>query len=252
MKLNPVIELTIPDDKRVFYVGDIHANYKLYERALKQFGITADDYVISVGDIIDRGDDNIKIVDEFFNKPNRYMVQGNHEFMFIESEYDSEWRDVWLNNGGSEFVRDVGYGGATSLRPYFRNLPVLIVVNHRGKRIGVAHSGIPRKYTDFNKVLDDIDDEQLQYDLMWDTSAFNYAKNKSNTKVQPNVDNVDYVIHGHVAVPKNYTYGNRVYIDTQFLGGELCFAYLDDQSQLQFLQRKRDAFSFVIPTKDKK
>lgn len=45
--------LNIPDDKRVFVIGDIHGNYEFYHETIKELGITDDDVVISVGDLVD-------------------------------------------------------------------------------------------------------------------------------------------------------------------------------------------------------
>lgn len=242
----PKLELTIPDDKRVFFVGDIHGNYPIYQRALKQFGITEDDYVISVGDFIDRGNQSTKLIEEFCTKPNRYSVLGNHEFMLVNSKSNPYWYKIWKNNGGAEFIDEVGSANLDKFRDILKKLPVLIEVNHRGKRIAVSHAGMPVHDYDLLQ-LGFVPGSDLAYDLVWDHTAFDYAMNRSRTEVPAIVHNVDYTIHGHVAVNSQYLFGNRVYIDTQFLSGELCFAYLDENSELQYLQRKRDEFSFVQP-----
>ena len=63
-------------------------------------GVKPDDVVVSVGDVLDRGEENLKCVREFTQKENRYMVLGNHDDMLIKGVYDQRWGQCWLANGG--------------------------------------------------------------------------------------------------------------------------------------------------------
>ena len=46
--------IDVPDDKNVYFIGDIHGNFELFQSTLKELGITDDDVLISVGDLVDR------------------------------------------------------------------------------------------------------------------------------------------------------------------------------------------------------
>lgn len=246
-----VLNLYPHPTQRVFFVGDIHGNYGLYERGLKAFGITDDDIVISCGDVMDRGDENIKTFLEFLSKPNRYMVMGNHEVMALNSTIP-DWHSMWTQHGGSKVLTEIGEHGIDFFRPYMAQLPYLIVVNHRDYKVGVCHAEVPPYITDFNKFEKAVEeDAMVRNDVVWDRTVFDVAKGKLKAPVNPVISNVDYMIHGHVAVKDGFVFGNRAYIDSQFLSGELTFAHIDLKKEIQFQRRPRDFMSFVIPGSQK-
>lgn len=44
--MNHFMKIVVPDDKNLFFVGDLHGNADLYDRTLKEFGITDNDDII--------------------------------------------------------------------------------------------------------------------------------------------------------------------------------------------------------------
>lgn len=239
------IELKIPDEQNVYFIGDIHGNYDLYIRTLKEFGITDDDVVISVGDVIDRGNKSAALAFEFLFKDNRYMVMGNHEAMMVDSETRRDWYQVWQSNGGDVFLNEVGQTGIDFFRPYFNQLPLFIELTHRGKKLGVVHGGLPLTYPTWKDALDKTN--SLQYNdiepLIWDRNTFDWCR-KNNAPMAPRVPDIDYIFSGHTAVTDPLIYGNRVWIDSQFLTGDLTIAYMDGNF-LRTLRRERDEYSFM-------
>lgn len=250
-KMSHVLNIYPHPSQRVFFVGDIHGNYALYERGLKTFGITDDDIVISCGDTMDRGEENIKTFLEFLSKPNRYMVLGNHEIMALNST-NPEWHKMWTKHGGSKVLTEIGEHGIDFFRPYMAQLPYLIVVHHRDYKVGVCHAEVPPYIQDFDTFVQEVEVNQMvRNDMIWDTTIMDSYKGKKPCPYDPVIQNIDYVFHGHVAVSTGTTIGNRVYIDSQFLAGELTFAHLDMKKQVQFQRRPRDFMSFVIPGSQK-
>nr|WP_307878629.1 metallophosphoesterase [Acinetobacter seifertii] len=60
------------------------------------------DLLISVGDLIDKGPENIDCL-TLINQPWFTMVRGNHEEMCIIGQFDLRIRDIHLRNGGEWF-----------------------------------------------------------------------------------------------------------------------------------------------------
>lgn len=73
--------------KRILLISDIHGRYNEFIRLLKYANFTRADYLICLGDMVDRGPDSYKVV-EWFRTMNIAMdgnVQclfGNHEHLF--------------------------------------------------------------------------------------------------------------------------------------------------------------------------
>jgi serine/threonine protein phosphatase 1 len=94
----------------VIAVGDIHARYDLLDKFL-EFVEGSLATVILLGDIIDRGGDDLKVlrtVEHLLNAPgdfgvsNAFCLMGNHEAMFVDAMTGSGADYLlWLQNGGN-------------------------------------------------------------------------------------------------------------------------------------------------------
>lgn len=82
--------------KKIHHIGDIHGSYT----ALKEYfdmngGFKNDEFYIFCGDYIDRGLENVEVVNfllSIYEKPNVCLLEGNHE----------KWLWVWANDGVSK------------------------------------------------------------------------------------------------------------------------------------------------------
>jgi serine/threonine protein phosphatase 1 len=94
----------------IIAVGDIHARYDLFEKFLDHVRGT-EATVVLLGDIIDRGGDDIRVlnkVKELLDDPekeglsNFFCLMGNHEGMFVDAlTGTSSSLLLWLQNGGN-------------------------------------------------------------------------------------------------------------------------------------------------------
>lgn len=234
-------QLSIPDNQRVFFVGDIHGAYDLYKKGCKDLGITNDDVVISLGDLIDRGPKNFASVIEFTRKSNRYAIQGNHEDMMIKGMLQGSRQnfECWFMNGGAQTWEEVGdEAGSIALAEIIKDLPVILEVEHQGKVFGCVHGGIPyfrreeKSWEDV--VLKATRDLDYVNELIWDRGVIDHAKYHLKMETNPEdfipaVEGIDFVLHGHTPIPEPLIVQNRIYMDTGgYFNNRLTFAYLED------------------------
>jgi len=66
-------------------VGDIHGCYAELCDLLDLAGLSADDEIIAIGDIVDRGPESPQVLDFFRRQPNAHSLMGNHERKHIRS-----------------------------------------------------------------------------------------------------------------------------------------------------------------------
>ncbi|MGH1395689.1 MAG: metallophosphoesterase [Trichormus sp.] len=64
---------------RTIVVGDIHGCYAELIQLLAKVEITEEDCLISLGDIVDRGVDSVKVYEFLKHRPNTIVLMGNHE-----------------------------------------------------------------------------------------------------------------------------------------------------------------------------
>ncbi|SOK58354.1 Serine/threonine protein phosphatase [Yersinia phage fHe-Yen9-04] len=233
--------LDIPDEKNVYIIGDIHGNFELFQKTLHELGITDDDVLISVGDLVDRGRNNSKMLFEFLNKENRYMVLGNHEDMMMRGRTSREWYFNWLQNGGQTTLDEIGSPGINHFCTLLEDVPHIIEVNHRGYKLGIAHAGIPNypNVSDWETIKKWTEEHgDYRHQLLWDRDAIQMARYDfelpDNEKLERIISGVDYVIHGHTGVPHKFAFGNRVWIDTQFRSGQFTIATIDDDHLMKY------------------
>ena len=118
----------------VIAVGDIHARYDLFELFLDHVRHT-EAIVILLGDIIDRGGQDLQVLEkvrELLNAPekeglsNFFCLMGNHEGMFVDAltGTGSDYR-LWMQNGGN-FEQ---YDEMREHLEWIAELPVYMTVN---------------------------------------------------------------------------------------------------------------------------
>jgi serine/threonine protein phosphatase 1 len=252
MKANYKIyeKLVIPDTERLFIIGDAHGCYDIYRQGVKELGITEDDWVISVGDLIDRGKQNSKMLLEFISKPKRKAVIGNHESLAVEGLAERGYYDCWLGNGGDKTIKEVGEDGYHSLvKSILESMPIILEILYRGKTIGIIHGGVPPIFDrGFDKAPDwqeDVvkratDNTSYTETLLWDRDALEANRYEKKRKIGrknflPSVVGIDYVFHGHTYVNDPEVYGNRYYIDTgSVFNGHLTFCWFDENMNVQY------------------
>lgn len=245
MNIHEIIE--VPDDVNIFILGDIHGCNKLMMEALKLAGYEeGKDYVFCVGDLIDRGPENLEVLAKFLYNPYFRSVRGNHDQFMIGGDYAN-----WIYNGGSWVFEKLDTDTIQMIAGDMDSkMPVFITIKHRGKNYGLVHAGIPFKYPvsgvqpvnpDWQETIaavENADDPELYVEpYLWDRDViqeigFNMSRNgthrgheyfdryrgfqfnKQLEMVVPDVLGIDLVFHGHTGVPFPIKYGNRVYLDT--------------------------------------
>lgn len=231
----------IPDDSELFFVGDIHGCLDLLDATLKKAGFNKEkDYCICVGDLIDRGKQNLQVLARFLYGNERFQsVMGNHDAFMAYHQLDHQ-RYNWSLNGGVWALKEDSLDGeqinviAQDMRS---KLPVFMTVKHRGKTFGVVHGEVPNIFRGDGRMdaeyapcltrnwfdlVDSVEDtfehnlslKEMEYFIspyMWGRDVI--AAIKDNVKIPP-VEGVDYVFHGHTYVKHPVINNNRVYIDT--------------------------------------
>lgn len=237
-------KIKIPDDKRIFVVGDIHANWDKLKKAMTEVNFnTETDVLIGVGDLIDKGSNSEGIL-EFIDQPWFITTLGNHDTSLLGYEGDKRFEAIrvkalyhlWYNTFDEKYQE--------MILNYLKKLPIAIEVEYREKRYGFIHAGLNENETwdqlksnlinlDSNTYLNE---DVVNY--LWLTKPANKAnmfyKNEVYKTVydQEYIENVinsyhvrgiDYVLCGHTIVPCALRMANRVYLNLDIVKKEVDF-----------------------------
>lgn len=131
--------------KKVHHIGDIHGSYTVLQNYLDENGgLKEDEYYIYVGDYIDRGVENVEVINfllSIYNKPNVCLLEGNHE----------RWIRKWAQGeaGGSrEFEKvtrpqlDEATLNLKEARQLCRKFRQCMYYTYQGKKVIVTHGGL--------------------------------------------------------------------------------------------------------------
>ena len=97
---------------RVLAIGDIHGCDVALDVLLSKMELTADDTVVVVGDVVDRGPSTRRAVNMLLDVQKTcelIFILGNHEEMMFQAIHDHSWLESWLAFGGRETL--MSYGG---------------------------------------------------------------------------------------------------------------------------------------------
>ena len=136
-------QIDLSQYKRIHHIGDIHGCYTVLHEYLKD-GLKPDEMYIFCGDYIDRGIENVQVVNymaEICREKNVLMLEGNHE----------KWLWYWANGGtgkSREFetvtrkqLEEANVDPKT-VRQLYRSLGQCAWYKYHGKNVFVSHAGI--------------------------------------------------------------------------------------------------------------
>lgn len=177
----------------VYVTSDWHGySTKKIKALLSRVGFSKDDFLFILGDVIDRGEDGIKLLKEIMYEPNIELILGNHEVMMLscaflfeeltESSLDSlSAREMsayrnWKRNGAEPTIRALRKETPelrAEILDYLSDAPLYDTVTVGGKDFVLVHGGLGG-FSEDKKL-----DEYTDYDLIW-TRPTLYTKYSSN------------------------------------------------------------------------
>lgn len=145
-----------------YVCSDLHGfSLEKFENMLEKIGFNDDDFLWVLGDVIDRGDDGVRILKWLMAKTNAQLILGNHESMLLSCDFmfqEITERSVseltrtklksytnWAANGAQPTLKalssmrskEIGY-----IVEYLREAPLYEVVSAGGKDFVLTHSGL--------------------------------------------------------------------------------------------------------------
>jgi serine/threonine protein phosphatase 1 len=231
---------TLPPDRRVYAIGDIHGCIEqlaaLHEAIADdlQARPVAEPLLIHLGDYVDRGPDSAAVVALLaagapIHGLRTINLMGNHEHMMLDAVASgkAEAAELWLSNGGADTLFSWGVPRLARPADWAGQFPLAhllflrdLVLTHREGPYLFVHAGV-RPGVRLS--------EQARQDLLWIREPFLSAK--GDLAGEPGM----VVVHGHTPVREPVVRPNRIGIDTgAVMGGVLTCVVLEDE-RLGFL-----------------
>lgn len=190
-----------------YVVSDLHGQYRIFKQGLKDIDLKDDDFLYVIGDVIDRGNDGIKILEYIRRHKNMDLLLGNHEHMMLNSVdpcggeecrgIDTElW--IYLNGGLQTYEKylDLTPRSRKRLFTWLNNRYVVKLIEVNGKRFCLTHSYYMEKCADKRC-------SELEYDDAWEIVWKSMFREDRSTRTDNIYKDLPYTfITGHVPVHK--------------------------------------------------
>ncbi|MGY7696460.1 serine/threonine protein phosphatase [Klebsiella pneumoniae] len=193
------------DWRNIWVVGDLHGCYTNLMNRLDGVGFDpAQDLLVSVGDLIDRGSENVECL-ELITMPWFRAVRGNHEQMMIDGLSAHGNVNHWVANGGGWFFY-LDYDKeilAKALAHKVTELPLIIELVTGDRKVVICHADYPHNEYEFDKPVP----EEM---VIWNRDRVSDAQDGNVSEIT----GADLFIFGHTPAPQPLKFANQMYIDT--------------------------------------
>lgn len=193
------------DWHNIWVVGDLHGCHSLLMEKLNGIGFdTEQDLLISVGDLTDRGEENIECL-ALLTQPWFQGVRGNHEQIMLDCLLYKGNEAHWVMNGGGWFfeLKREQERQVRALLPQIVALPLIIEVATPGKKYVICHADYPGNYYAHGKSVN-------ADDVIWNRDRITAS---DHGRVET-ISGADQFIFGHTPLHMPLQFANQHYIDT--------------------------------------
>lgn len=188
---------------RYLVVSDIHGAIEKFDNVLKDASYDPEeDQLIMLGDYIDRGPHSKDVVDkvqQLVEEDGAIAIKGNHDDLFIRSQYDKSTRRIWEMNGAGS-TRESYNGDLEKMQRHREWLENHLQLYYETENFIFVHAGLHPKVPL---------ERQQEETMLWTRHTEEIGLGKT-------------VVHGHTPVQDVSYYEDQVDIDTGAVyGGKL-------------------------------
>ena len=120
----------------IYITSDIHGRLDRLKKLLEVIELSGEDKLYIIGDLVDRGDQPIEVVEFVMDHPNIEVIMGNHDEMMLHSlKYKDEAQiERWGRNGCQPTIRGFEKRDKKSqekILSYIENLPYYKIIDNK-------------------------------------------------------------------------------------------------------------------------
>lgn len=146
----------------IYVTSDLHGYpFEKFKKLLDKVNFGNDDFLYVLGDVIDRGNDGIKILKWLMTMPNTQLIIGNHEAMLLACDFlfeeitetsisnltGEKLSDylTWISNGGQTTINalvSISKEEINYILEFLRDSPLFDAVSVNGRDFLLTHAGL--------------------------------------------------------------------------------------------------------------
>ena len=219
--------------RMIYCISDIHGQYDKYCEMIEKINFSQDDTLYVIGDVVDRGEGGIKVLQDMMYRENVIPMIGNHEYMAysllpkLNTEIREETLSVlndnfmesllnWQMNGGNCTITEFGKlstDDREEILDYLSEFSLYETVEVNGNKFILVHAGIDNY--DVNRDLDDYSIEELifnrcNYDIKYFDKIFLVTGHTPTFLIDEDYRGKIYQKNNHIAIDTGCCYGEKL------------------------------------------
>ena len=225
----------------IYVMSDLHGCYEEYLKALDLISFSSEDTLYVLGDVVDRGKEPIRLLQDMMARDNVYPLIGNHEYMAMKvlaklcveitednvedhlTVEDMEAYYHWMQDGGNvtlEQFKALSYEEKMDILDYLDEFALYEEIEVNGRDYLLVHAGL--EPFEKNKSLDDYGLQMIfkrcNYDQQYFDDTYVITGHTPTIMIDQNYKGKIYEKNHHIAIDCGcvFGFGLGVYcLDTQ-------------------------------------
>lgn len=218
----------------VYVVSDIHGCYEEYRDLLELIHLRDQDTLYVLGDVVDRGEDAIKVLLDMMSRPNVIPITGNHDYLAsvvleklcvditeenADSYLDAEFMKVynmWIADGGHATLtafRQLTRGQRLKVLDYLFEFLPYAQVEVNGRQFVLVHAGLMnfsqerdlKDYALYERIF-----ERADYSKVYFKDRFLVTGHTPTSYINKSGSSRIYKANNHFAIDCGVVYGGRL------------------------------------------
>lgn len=215
----------------IYVMSDIHGCYEEYLEALQIIHFNSQDILYVLGDVIDRGKEPIKLLQDMMLRENVIPIIGNHEYMAMTVlnrlcvEVNNENADKYLTMEDMlNYIHWISDGGQTTLQQfqklsmdekndileYLKEFSLYEEITVNGIKYLLLHAGL--EPFDIDKPLKDYDISEVifkpaDYNHVYFNDCYLVTGHTPTIRIEPSLKGKIVKKNNHIAIDGGCVYG---------------------------------------------
>ena len=212
-----------------YVISDIHGCYEEFMELLEKISFSEQDELFVLGDVLDRGPEPIKVIEEIMGRKNVTFLLGNHEYMLVTmlqlldredvaKEEKNELLNNWFSDGAiitsAQFL-ELKNEEQDAILDYIRNSASYYKIEMGEKTYILVHAGI--EGFEEGKNLEEYETTdfifgQTEYEkrLYSDENTYIITGHTPTPSIRKDKKPLIYKEHGHIAMDCACVFGGRL------------------------------------------
>jgi serine/threonine protein phosphatase 1 len=213
-----------------YVISDIHGHYEEYLKLLKQVNFKESDNLYVLGDVVDRGPEPVKVLQDMMMRVNVFPLLGNHDYFAMRflmamqkpkgisglPAQEQQELKIWIQDGGAvtaKQIMELDEEEREDLLDYMEEFLLYAQVKAGRNRYVLVHAGLDHFSPD--RALEDYHYSELiyrepDYDQVYFKDQILVTGHRPTFKIDEKYRGMIMEKNNHVAIDCGAAYGERL------------------------------------------